>query len=180
MTFFTTYRTNEYSCVWILGPYPIGYLSFLYVQFIYKHTEHIIFLAPIKSTATPITDIYCINHTIPTLLMHCNIIWSALRTRSRLFIFCFLGLTMKLLSDQEIFMCRQQTYNTWFSFHDLVYFLILSYNLCPAQKALGIFYSIYWSHQESFLVYLHPINFCCRKPHKQSFLLPSKILGALY
>ena len=41
-----------------------------------------------KSTTTSITDIHCINHTIPRLFVHSNIIWSAFRTRGHFCFFC--------------------------------------------------------------------------------------------
>ena len=45
------------------------------------------FLTNTKFTPKPIADIHCINHTIFSLLIHSNIIWSTLRTRSHFYYF---------------------------------------------------------------------------------------------
>ena len=44
----------------------------------------------------------------------------------------------------------------------------------PSSRSHGIFYTIHWCHQVSFLACPHPIYPHCHKPHQQAFLLPKK------
>ena len=59
------------------------------------------FLTCTKSTQILITDIHCINHTALNLLMHSNIIWSALRTQKNFRYFCSIW-PGKLVSGQQM------------------------------------------------------------------------------
>ena len=106
-----------------------------------------------KSIPKLIGDMHCINHTIPSLLVHSNIMF-------------FLGLE-KNLGGQFFavnkFLCLDKKHKTHGPlFHDLVYSFILSYTLFLAHKE---YFSRNLSMSSSvFLRCLHSIDLCCCKP----------------
>ena len=76
---------SKYSCMRILDT-----VRHFYLFSIFTNILNTFFLTHTKST--PITDIDCINHTVSSLLVHSNIIWSTFRT-------CFTFLSSKVIRD---------------------------------------------------------------------------------
>ena len=67
--FFTTHRASEHSCMQI---FDIAFLFYLFS--IFTSILNTIFLTRTKPTTTLTTDIYCISHAVPILLIHSDII----------------------------------------------------------------------------------------------------------